>query len=419
MFKFAITLMLGTVVLTEARTPSRIPGLLDKALEQRIIMSIPEFQGEWSYVTMDSDAVKPSSARFRSHYEVVGESGGIALVRVPKGSEDALSAMMHKDFRRCAGFVSHESEEDAFSSMEAMHRYTRQSRQLIPPFEIDNSEQTADLISKVNETRVRETILSLSTMKNRYYRSTEGVLAAQWIHDHWKNLIKDLPGASVRYFEHKGWPQKSVIVRIEGTKSPDEVVILGGHLDSTSGMGGNHITAPGADDNASGIACLTEVIRVASETGFRPARTVEFMAYAAEEVGLKGSGEIAQTYKRDGVKVVGVMQLDMTNFNSSKKDIYIFEDYTNPAQNQFLKDLVDTYLTDLTWGVTKCGYACSDHASWTRQGFAASYPAESSMDDDNPYIHSIRDTIAQSGGHAQHAAKFARLGLAYMAEASQ
>ncbi len=48
-----------------------------------------------------------------------------------------------------------------------------------------------------------------------------------------------------------------------------------------------------SDDDASGIASLTEVIRAAMAMGYRPARTVKFMGYAAEEVGLKGSKEIA------------------------------------------------------------------------------------------------------------------------------
>ena len=52
--------------------------------------------------------------------------------------------------------------------------------------------------------------------------------------------------------------------------------------------------APGADDDASGIATLTEVIRVALANGWKPKRTVKFMGYAAEEVGLRGSNAIAQ-----------------------------------------------------------------------------------------------------------------------------
>ena len=100
--------------------------------------------------------------------------------------------------------------------------------------------------------------------------------------------------------------------------------------------------------------------------GYKPLRTVKFMAYAAEESGLLGSDEIAQAYKNQSVNVVGVLQLDMTNYKGSSGDIYIFTDFTNPAQNTFVGNLVTTYLPGLVKGNSSCGYACSDHASWDR-----------------------------------------------------
>src|SRR5204863_2474512 len=117
----------------------------------------------------------------------------------------------------------------------------------------------------------------------------------------------------------------------------DEVVVLGGHLDSINARGGNRTArAPGADDDASGIATLTETLRVLLASNYRPERTIEFMAYAAEEVGLRGSQDIARAYQRDGVRVVGALQLDMTNFQGSDRDIWLMKDFTNAAQNDFV-----------------------------------------------------------------------------------
>ncbi|MEZ5545506.1 MAG: M28 family peptidase [Lysobacteraceae bacterium] len=79
---------------------------------------------------------------------------------------------------------------------------------------------------------------------------------------------------------------------------PDEIVVMGGHLDSISNVKrpGNPQNAsarsPGADDDASGIAVMTEALRVAwamAETQ----RTVKFMAYAAEEVASTARKAIA------------------------------------------------------------------------------------------------------------------------------
>lgn len=60
--------------------------------------------------------------------------------------------------------------------------------------------------------------------------------------------------------------------------------------------------APGADDDASGIASLSEIIRVLRDNNFRPKRSVALMAYAAEEVGLRGSQDLANQYKAQGKK---------------------------------------------------------------------------------------------------------------------
>ena len=140
------------------------------------------------------------------------------------------------------------------------------------------------------------------------------------------------------------------------------------------------------------------------------------MAYAAEEVGLVGSNLIAKKYKQENKHVVGVIQLDMTNYKGNDEyDIVMMDDYTNTAQNQFLGQLIDRYVK-VPWGYSRCGYACSDHASWSKNGYPASMPHEATMQDGNPHIHTSRDTIDKSNDNGEHAAKFAKLGLAYMVE---
>ena len=106
----------------------------------------------------------------------------------------------------------------------------------------------------------------------------------------------------------------------------------------------------------------------------------------------------------------------MTNYNGSSLDILLVNDFTNEAQNKFLGSLIDKYLPGVSWGYTKCGYACSDHASWTGEGFPASAPFEAERRDMNGHIHTSRDTLDQSDGTADHAQKFAKLALAYALE---
>ncbi|HEX5061371.1 MAG TPA: M28 family peptidase, partial [Kofleriaceae bacterium] len=148
---------------------------------------------------------------------------------------------------------------------------------------------------------------------------------------------------------------------------------------------------------------------------YRPARTIQFVAYAAEEVGLVGSTQLAKAYKQRGIDVVGALQLDMTNYQGSDKDIWLMKDFTSAAQNTFITRLIDTYV-GATWGLDACGYACSDHASWYRAGVPASMPFESRMRDRNKSIHTADDTLELSNNNADHALKFAKLGAAYAVE---
>lgn len=112
-------------------------------------------------------------------------------------------------------------------------------------------------------------------------------------------------------------------------------------------------------------------------------------------------------------------RLRRTNYKGSAADIYIIDDDTDAQQNDFMVQLATHYLPNLQVAHTECGYGCSDHASWTRQGYAASFPFEAKFGEDNPWIHSSKDTWANSGSQAQHAQKFTRLAVAWLVELSE
>lgn len=57
-----------------------------------------------------------------------------------------------------------------------------------------------------------------------------------------------------------------------------------------------------------------------------------------------------------------------------------------------IKDLVDTYL-DIPWVETKCGYGCSDHASWNKVGIPSAFGIESAFEDSNKNIHSSNEYV--------------------------
>jgi len=268
------------------------------------------------------------------------------------------------------------------------------------------------LLTRVSGDQIFGTITSLSQFPTRYYTSTTGRDAANFLIDRYRSYGNGVPGTSVEAFTHS-WIQPSVIASIAGSSAPNEIVIIGGHIYSTS----NGATAPGADDDASGSACVLEVFRVLTAAGFRPERTLEFHGYAAEEVGLRGSAAIASSYANAGYNVVAMLQLDMTGFirSGTTPTVGIVTDYTTPALSAFVRLLVTEYL-NIGWTNTACNYGCSDHASWYNAGYTDAFTFESTFPNSNPNIHTTRDTIDLLD--QDHATEFAKLGLAFAVELS-
>lgn len=361
------------------------------------------------WVTFDqADLARPEAKGFPLSAPVLAD-GRTAVYQVRPDMLPLLSQFMHDRFDRCGGYLTHGSMDAARASMVPAGMGPRVA------YTLDQQAVVGPLVSSVKEASIRGTISTMAAYQSRYYQAETGAEAARWLKGNWAGLAAGIPGASASLFAHSAWKQPSVILTIPGSETPDEIVVLGGHLDSINGWGNSAARAPGADDNASGIAVLTEAIRVLAESGIRPKRTIQFMGYAAEEVGLRGSQDIAASYASGGKKVVGVIQFDMSNFAGSGPDIYMLTDYVDASLSAFTAKLVNTY-TGVKASTTKCGYGCSDHASWNKKGFPAAMAFESTFDGSNREIHSERDTLESSGGDASHSVPFAKLAVAFAVE---
>ncbi len=346
--------------------------------------------------------------------DVQFSQNGIAALRLENSQMEKLSSAMHDSFHKCGGFVAHESRDEA---VDAIRRdAAADPNQQFVDYTIDNQANVTPLLAEVAEPSTRQVIIDLSAFLTRRHNSATGLQSATWIKDKWTALAAGRSDVTVEFVTHTTTPQPSVVLTIQGTTLPSEIVVLGGHQDSISGSGINNVS-PGADDDASGIASLTEAIRVLMAKNFKPNRTVKFMAYAAEEVGLLGSAAIALDYRTRNENVIGVMQLDMTNYKGSPTlDIVMITDRTNAAQNTFVTNLVTAYQPTLTVGTTVCNYGCSDHSSWNARNYPASFPHEATLQTGSPFIHSANDTLAQSDGNANHAIKFSKLALSFVGE---
>lgn len=87
-------------------------------------------------------------------------------------------------------------------------------------------------------------------------------------------------------------PEHNVIAEIKGSKYPDEIIIVSGHLDSWDGPG-----SQGAIDNGTGSAVTMEAARILKAAGARPLRTIRFVLWGGEEQGLLGSRGYVEKHK--------------------------------------------------------------------------------------------------------------------------
>jgi hypothetical protein len=163
----------------------------------------------------------------------------------------------------------------------------------------------------------------------RVHRDRIAPLLAAWKLDESAKAIdstgmpqpRALEGATVTYVEHLAKTRRTVrnvIGVLPGAARKDEAVVVGAHYDHL-GLGGRHSMNPnlagqvhnGADDNASGTAAIIEIARAAAASRTRFDRTVVFVAFAGEELGLIGS---AQYVARPAVpldRTVAMVNLDM------------------------------------------------------------------------------------------------------------
>jgi leucyl aminopeptidase len=129
-------------------------------------------------------------------------------------------------------------------------------------------------------------------------------------------------------------------------------------------------------------------------------QTIEFRWYAAEEVGLLGSGHVFRTYAEEGRDIVAMLNQDMTGYtavytsHNMTPKFGVITDNTDASLTNFTRRNIEAY-TDTVAIDSICGYACSDHASATRAGYPSAIVFEGGMGTVNDYrlIHTANGTI--------------------------
>ncbi len=99
----------------------------------------------------------------------------------------------------------------------------------------------------------------------------------------------------------------NVIGEITGSEFPNEVITIGGHLDSWD-------PAEGAHDDGAGCVHSIEVLRALKAVGYQPKRTIRIVLFANEENGLRGGNKYAEAGKTSGEKFYFALESDAGGF---------------------------------------------------------------------------------------------------------
>jgi len=354
--------------------------------------------------------------------EILEKKNGNYLVKLNENQVAAISKAVHENTGFCSGIVdlTHEVERNKVTPKYAFENFSSPpSHSFVKdPLKISFKQATAKVINITDSSRYDKFIRDYISFPDRFSRSENGKKAHLWLKEKAETWAKDHSREDIEVKEvvtGGSYTQNSIIIKISGQDKSLPGVVIGGHMDTLKN------NKPGADDDASGAAAVAEAFRSILDSGIKFKRDIYFMYYAAEEVGLVGSGVVADQFQQAGVKLRGVLQFDMIGYRSNKdvQKMHFVEDNVSPELTQFTKELAIQYvgLKASEIGTTLCRYGCSDHASWDRKGYAAAFPFEASFNNMNHDIHTDRDTMGTV--NIEHAMMYTKLGVAFVVEMAE
>jgi len=155
--------------------------------------------------------------------------------------------------------------------------------------------------------------ISLEAAEDLFRNSPHSLKALQTAIDkHKAPRSVSLPGRARIMVEADYDPRKNsmnVVGMLEGDSLKNEYLVIGAHLDHVGSQAGK-VYFPGANDNASGVASLLEMARAFASKEYRPARSVIFVAFSAEEQGLNGARYFVDHSPVNSDRIVAMMNLD-------------------------------------------------------------------------------------------------------------
>jgi hypothetical protein len=247
------------------------------------------------------------------------------------------------------------------------------------------------LARAVNTDRMFTDLDTLSTgLHTRYSTTPQFDTACQYALGVFQSLGLS---ASLDPFTGSGHAMTNVVAVKTGAVYPSQIVIISGHLDSTSPS--PTTLAPGAEDNGSGSVAVLEAARLLA--GIPCERTIHFVLFAGEEQGLLGSAHYATEADNLNLDIQAMLTMDMIAYNDpAGVDLWI-EGFHQGTSSVWLMNQLDvnarTYCGLTTYLYPSEGFG-SDHVPFHQHAFPAVLAIENEYDGYACY-HRTCDTVGK------------------------
>ena len=226
----------------------------------------------------------------------------------------------------------------------------------------DHNLQIDSILDQVNSTKLKEYVDILSSFPTRNTKSNYTDKVAYWLKDELENFCEG------RVFFHnytqtdqnQTFNLKNIICSkqsVLSSSSPhyNKTIIIGAHYDSRAeNINKTYARAPGADDNASGVSALLEIVRILSPLNLK--YNLEFILFSGEEQGLWGSEHYVKYIdKNNRTKTIDLyINFDMLGYtlsNETNKVVLEYDIGNKHVQNdkqsktigQFIKEIASNY----------------------------------------------------------------------------
>lgn len=255
----------------------------------------------------------------------------------------------------------------------------------------------SNFIEEINADSLKSNVEWLQNMQSRFMLASNRKQVAKRIQNKFIKLgytdTRIDSFSNTRLFTgvtYQTW-QYNVVASLVGNSYPNEYCVLGAHYDCYTRDADLFTISPGANDNASGVSAVLEIARLMQLNSYKPKSTIQFVAFAAEELGLYGSWDFADKAFVAQRNIKMMLNFDMiahwSGTDPSEWTLNII-DYDNSKELSSKAKKICTLYTKLKTTNDNADYNRSDSYLFYRYGYPAIFFASAAAD--NTY-HTIAD----------------------------